>query len=468
MRKKPMLSLTSIPTALKEDELTVKRRHAAGHYLSALFGMGVCLLSGAVSAATIYVDAANDTGYEDGTVANPYNTIQEGINAAAEGYRDVSNSLVWGDEVLVAPGVYHGTIELKHLVKLISEQGPEVTIIDGMSGTYAVRSPWYEPGHQYSYLEGFTVRNANTLIEDTERNHIYWWCDMEVHNSILEGRLVNGEGWGSGIYKGPHARVVTTRTTFRNLGNGFWTFWGPVTTQNVTMDNVVSAFTLYGTVASLTNTTVTGSEWVVALWGNSGWATLNGSHNNLFDYVEFAIPNRSGRYPTNNLTDTLGVDPIFVNPQAGNLHLQTESPLIDAGVDIGFPYLGNAPDIGAYEYGSVFELLEGLAESYQDVPLPAFKNAGEQRRHALQNKLVAALESLDSVTDEMTNEEKVEILEGARNKLEHDLLAKADGHFGGNPKNDWITSQEEQALLHDKVIEIIEMIEADIAALMAP
>ena len=122
---------------------------------------------------------------------------------------------------------------MKHLVKLISEQGPEVTIIDGMSGRYAVRSPWYEPGHHYSYLDGFTMRNAEILIEDTERNHIYWWCDMEVHNSVLEGRIVNGQGWGTGIYKGPHARVVTTRTTFRDLGNGFSTFWGPVTTENV-------------------------------------------------------------------------------------------------------------------------------------------------------------------------------------------------------------------------------------------
>lgn len=445
----------------------MKRQHSATHYLLALLGTGVYLLSGAVWAATIFVNAANTGPDPDGSLTNPYNSIQEGIDAAAEGYRDESNNLVWGDEVSVAPGIYYGAIELKHLVKLISEHGPEVTIIDGMGARYAVRSPWYETGHHYSYLDGFTVRNAEILIEDTERNHIYWWCDMEVHNSILEGRIVNGQGWGTGIYKGPHARVVTTRTSFRDLGNGFSTFWGPVTTENVTMDKVVSAFTLYGTRASLINTTVTGSDWLIYLWGTSGWATLNGSHNNFFDYVEFAKPNYRGVYPTNNLTDTLSVDPLFVDSLAGDLRLLTGSPLIDAGIDVGFPYLGTAPDIGAYEYGSVSELLEGLAESYQDVPLPAFKNAGEQRRHALQNKLVAVLESLDSVTDEMTTEEKVAILEGARNKLEYDLLAKADGHFGGNPHNDWISSREEQALLHEKVMEIIAMIDADLDSLTA-
>ena len=33
------------------------------------------------------------------------------------------------------------------------------------------------------------------------------------------------------------------------------------------------------------------------------------------------------------------------------LRLQSGSPAIDAGVDVGLPYSGSAPDIGAYEYG---------------------------------------------------------------------------------------------------------------------
>lgn len=44
-------------------------------------------------------------------------------------------------------------------------------------------------------------------------------------------------------------------------------------------------------------------------------------------------------------------DPLFVNPSAGEFHLQANSPAIDAGVDVGLPYVGTAPDIGAYENG---------------------------------------------------------------------------------------------------------------------
>ena len=57
----------------------------------------VCLISlGSIAfAQTIYVDVNNTSGIEDGTAANPYNTVQEGINAAIE-----------GDVVQVAPGTY--------------------------------------------------------------------------------------------------------------------------------------------------------------------------------------------------------------------------------------------------------------------------------------------------------------------------------------------------------------------------
>ena len=42
-------------------------------------------------------------------------------------------------------------------------------------------------------------------------------------------------------------------------------------------------------------------------------------------------------------------DPLFTNPGAGDFTLQAGSPAIDAGVDVGLPYLGTAPDCGYVE-----------------------------------------------------------------------------------------------------------------------
>ncbi len=46
---------------------------------------------------------------------------------------------------------------------------------------------------------------------------------------------------------------------------------------------------------------------------------------------------------------SFNADPLFVDADNHNFSLQETSPAIDAGIDIGLPYSGNAPDIGAYE-----------------------------------------------------------------------------------------------------------------------
>jgi hypothetical protein len=43
-------------------------------------------------------------------------------------------------------------------------------------------------------------------------------------------------------------------------------------------------------------------------------------------------------------------DPQLVDPSNGNFKLSTGSPAIDRGVDVGLPYIGNAPDLGASEH----------------------------------------------------------------------------------------------------------------------
>ena len=56
----------------------------------------------------------------------------------------------------------------------------------------------------------------------------------------------------------------------------------------------------------------------------------------------------SGNTTSHNL---LGTDPRFVNADQGDFHLQPGSPAIDAGVQVGRPFQGAAPDLGACEVG---------------------------------------------------------------------------------------------------------------------
>jgi hypothetical protein len=49
-------------------------------------------------------------------------------------------------------------------------------------------------------------------------------------------------------------------------------------------------------------------------------------------------------------TGNISVDPQFVDATVPDVHLQPVSPCIDAGIDVGLPYLGLAPDMGAFEF----------------------------------------------------------------------------------------------------------------------
>jgi parallel beta-helix repeat protein len=57
------------------------------------------------------------------------------------------------------------------------------------------------------------------------------------------------------------------------------------------------------------------------------------------------------RANTGNGANSISADPLFVDRLNHDYRLTQNSPAIDAGVDVGLPYSGNAPDIGAFEYG---------------------------------------------------------------------------------------------------------------------
>ena len=113
--------------------------------------IGMMVFSGNISMVaaqvTIYVDDDNTTGPWDGTIANPYQYIQDGVNAAGD-----------GDTVYVFGGTYNENVVLN---KSITLQGdPLKPVIDGMSGVgINVTSSSVEV---YGVtVDGFDIRNSS-------------------------------------------------------------------------------------------------------------------------------------------------------------------------------------------------------------------------------------------------------------------------------------------------------------------
>jgi len=83
---------------------------------------------------------------------------------------------------------------------------------------------------------------------------------------------------------------------------------------------------------------------------NSTFDGLHIDNNILFGNGGSNNPTLSGNAVTNySFLNNLKVDPIFIS--STDFHLQPISQAINAGINVGLPYNGSAPDIGAYETG---------------------------------------------------------------------------------------------------------------------
>ncbi len=73
----------------------------------------------------------------------------------------------------------------------------------------------------------------------------------------------------------------------------------------------------------------------------------------------------------NNLNS---VNPLFVNTNTGDFHLQANSPCIDTGTDVGLPFAGNNPDMGCYEFDATAAIEDQEYDVFTYYPNPVHDN----------------------------------------------------------------------------------------------
>ncbi len=87
-----------------------------------------------------------------------------------------------------------------------------------------------------------------------------------------------------------------------------------------------------------------------------GYAEIN--------YCNLTMPD--GATGSNNINE----NPQFLDAGNFDFHLDGNSPCIDAGTDIGYEYVGEAPDMGCYEYGITTGSVESGATNLSVYPNP--------------------------------------------------------------------------------------------------
>jgi len=198
--------------------------------------------------------------------------------------------------------------------------------------------------------DGFDFWNAaNVLIEDN-------WSWENGYNDALQATPGNGTGFklgGPGAGAGRH--TVRNNAAWRNSHNGFDdnSATVPLTLYNNTAyQNTGRSFAMYIAMATVLKNNAempSGSSYTTSTdvqdhntW-NLGISAVSSDFASL-DYSGATGP----RNPDGSL------------PNISFLQLAAGSNLIDKGVNVGLPYVGSAPDLGAYEYGSSLPAPTGL------------------------------------------------------------------------------------------------------------
>jgi len=314
-----------------------------------------------VLGVTIYVDASNTSGVEDGSQEYPFNTIMEGINVAYD-----------GDTVLVAAGLYYENVVMKAGVDLIGVGANMVTIDAGGSGNVI-------EGADRCTIDGFTITNSGPDL-----SYSFPWtysgidcrdfCSMLITNNIITGCT-------NGIYCSESSSIVSNNIISNN-GNPdnatvdfaiFCNNSSLTISNNLIMDNLEvaiytshsgsdSALILNNTIANnvddhgvwcyessptIKNNIIVGNNGgIVAIYSSFPKISYNDVWNNTWtDYNAW-----EGSICEPGIGD-ISADPMFVDAANGDYHLQYNSPCIDAGT--------NVPEFPDYDFEGDLRILDG-------------------------------------------------------------------------------------------------------------
>lgn len=334
-------------------------------------------ISFTASATTYYVNVSNAAPVSPYTTwATAATNIQSAINVSSAG-----DLILVGDGVYATGGSTANRVSINQAVSVQSINGPATSIIQGYqvpgttNGASAIRCVYLANG---ATLSGFTLRDGATASGGLGGGILCQSTTAMVSNCVITG---NSAGSGGGGFSGTYENCVISGNTSSGNGGGLCLSSPGMTVNNcLIISNSCNqsgggVYTV-GTSTFFNNCTIVGNYC-----GSTGGGVYGGTLTNCIVYYNAQagssssgtnIVNSTAAYncctvPTNGLagTNNLITPPGFVNVDAGDMHLASWSPCIDAGngaaensdVDLdGNPrVVGIAVDIGAYEYQEQFD-----------------------------------------------------------------------------------------------------------------
>ncbi len=283
-------------------------------------------------------------------------TIGDGISAAQH-----------GDTVLVANGIYKGqsnkNLDFRgKVIEVRSENGPEHTIIDCENDGRGFN--FHSGEGRVSVVNGFTITNGssdgdgggiacsnssptitNCIIIGNSKSHsggngggIYCWNSSPqiINNVIMENSVPGGAGYGGGIACSYSSPIISNNIIIGNSANSGGAIWCSYSFSVITNNTIAgnsSGIYCDSYAAPIMINTILGQDNPILL-------------NQATIYVTYS--NVQGGWSGEGNIDA---DPLFVDPDKDDYHLQAGSPCIDAGDPVSqLDPDGTRADMGALYY----------------------------------------------------------------------------------------------------------------------
>ena len=203
--------------------------------------------------------------------------------------------LVQGDTIVVRDGIYYENIVFgTQAITLCSENGAAYTTIDGGGTGRVVYFNSDSSGALSSTLKGFTITNGGAGGIDMHH------ASPTITNCVITGNTNYSHGGGIGHYGYCYPKVTNCTISGNHTDESGGGIYAPCVG-----------------VITVVNSIVWGNSGDGEIYTGCGASTVNMTYSNI-----------QGGYSG---TGNIDADPLFVNADIGDFHLQPTSPCIDVG-----------------------------------------------------------------------------------------------------------------------------------------